>query len=405
MYVEELILKLDVNSFNVFSFDHDVISSLSLRISHGNHLTEKQRNLALKIIKKYQKKLSNDLKFDVLKFLENPVFKYPAKINSFPRSISVEFNPTPAIKVKFPYDSKLVESIRDYKIKKFSISNSIQWSNDQSWKFALIEEHIAWLSEWIKDKNFQVDDTFRSLSEKVIAVSNIIESYIPYIDYENSKFVYKNVYHGIPQPNSNDLLEVLVNSRRYGLTNWSDPVSKMIEEKNYNENIINFLYKSNCDILVNDSKIITLEDLNPLISVSGQVLFVIPGGQENEILKLIHNFLISHGHDNKSMSVLFRLSKPSKYADAFNAYIKDNNLNNPLEENTKFVFISKKVPKPLLEKIKYFDLVLQFSTQTAHYRLKNYLNNQPNVILTNVDRSLLIKNRSAEFISSFDLLI
>jgi hypothetical protein len=50
-----------------------------------------------------------------------------------------------------------------------------------------------------------------------------------------------------------------------------------------------------------------------------------------------------------NMSVMFRLENKEPDAVEFNRYIKENNLNNPVDKNTKIVYISNnKVPKPLL---------------------------------------------------------
>ena len=53
---------------------------------------------------------------------------------------------------------------------------------------------------------------------------------------------------------------------------------------------------------------------------------------------------------NESCSVLFRLDNDADGAE-FNQYIKRNNLNNLVDNNTKIVYISNnKIPKPMLFK-------------------------------------------------------
>ena len=50
-------------------------------------------------------------------------------------------------------------------------------------------------------------------------------------------------------------------------------------------------------------------------------------------------------------SVLYRKEKRDLFDIDFNAYISDNNLNTPLDDNPDIVFINqtKRVPKPLVE--------------------------------------------------------
>lgn len=54
--------------------------------------------------------------------------------------------------------------------------------------------------------------------------------------------------------------------------------------------------------------------------------------------------------ENKECSVLFRLDNIDSVGKNFNEYIRDYNLNNPVDSTTKIVYTSKeKLPKPLLE--------------------------------------------------------
>ena len=52
---------------------------------------------------------------------------------------------------------------------------------------------------------------------------------------------------------------------------------------------------------------------------------------------------------NEDMSVMFRMDNKDNDSVEFNRYIKEYNLNNPVDKSTKIVYISNnKVPKPLL---------------------------------------------------------
>ena len=52
---------------------------------------------------------------------------------------------------------------------------------------------------------------------------------------------------------------------------------------------------------------------------------------------------------NERCSVLFRLDNDTIDGKNFNKYIKQHNLNNPVDNNTKVVYINNKLPKPLLK--------------------------------------------------------
>ena len=81
----------------------------------------------------------------------------------------------------------------------------------------------------------------------------------------------------------------------------------------------------------------------------------------------------------KDISVMFRLS--SDTGSMFNDLVKQEGLNNPISENTKIVFISQKMPKPLIKSDIEFKLVLNLgSLSGVHYSISTYLDSRPDVI-------------------------
>ena len=75
---------------------------------------------------------------------------------------------------------------------------------------------------------------------------------------------------------------------------------------------------------------------------------------------------------------LFRLD--SSFGTMCNDYIKFNSLNNPISEKTKFVFISGKLPKPLIESNKDFDILIHYGLNSAHHGLRYFIKSHHNVI-------------------------
>jgi hypothetical protein len=65
----------------------------------------------------------------------------------------------------------------------------------------------------------------------------------------------------------------------------------------------------------------------------------------------------------------------------FNDLVKSFNLNSPIGENTKIVFISQKLPKPLLKSEIEFKFIINLgSISGVHYSLSNYLQDRMDVI-------------------------
>ena len=128
-------------------------------------------------------------------------------------------------------------------------------------------------------------------------------------------------------------------------------------------------------IVVDDA---TLDDVAELMQYSKNVLFVIPGGSELVHLSKAHAFLNKLCYTNEQLAVMFRLDSSS--GKMCNEYIKTNHLNNTIGDKIKFVFVSGKIPKPLIESNKKFDTVIHFGTNSAHYTLKNFVKTHHNVI-------------------------
>jgi hypothetical protein len=65
----------------------------------------------------------------------------------------------------------------------------------------------------------------------------------------------------------------------------------------------------------------------------------------------------------------------------FNELVKQNNLNNPINDNTKIVFVSQKIPKPLIKSGIEFKLIVNLgSLSGVHYSVSTYLDGRADVI-------------------------
>jgi preprotein translocase subunit SecD len=99
---------------------------------------------------------------------------------------------------------------------------------------------------------------------------------------------------------------------------------------------------------------------------------------EMEKLQLGYDFLKSIKVDKSEMSVMFRM--PSESHKKFNDFIKENKLNSPISEKTKVVFISSKLPKPLIKSKIKFNSLINLGFGGVHYSIKNFVENQENCI-------------------------
>ena len=78
------------------------------------------------------------------------------------------------------------------------------------------------------------------------------------------------------------------------------------------------------------------------------------------------------------LDVLFRL--PSDSGSKFNDFVKNNHLNDPISDKTKFVFICTKVPKTILKSDIKFNFIMNLGYVNIHYTVREYMKNCQNVI-------------------------
>jgi hypothetical protein len=400
MYIEELIDRVANNGpyiFNsglpIFKADATIAYSLSDQVQRGNGYTEKQRALAIKLVSKYAKILSDDLKYDVQIDIQTPKFKYPVRKLSgakLVQVINIE-NLGKVISVQFPFNDSLVETFRSYKAALPKPSQvDINWDSEKrAWLFGFTESNISFLYKTLSS-DFTFDAEVVELAHKIQKVEENLENYVPMVVFNNGKFSFKNTSNKIPQPTSDNLISVLLHARKYGVTCWDDSIDLALHSDEINPTVRSFVKNTSGNPLIIEGQ--TLHGVDEIVNFSQNVLFVIPGGSEIEHLKSINDFLISKNVPSEQISVMFRLDSSS--GKLCNDYIKENKLNSSLSEETRFICVSGKIPKPLIESGKKFDLVLHFGTNSAHYTLKEYIRNHHNVISMTLDN----KNKELKFV-------
>jgi hypothetical protein len=398
MYIEELIDRLATNGAYLFHlplsisyFDVTIVSSLSEQTNRGNAYTEKQRGLALRLATKYAFQLSTALGVDVAAIIKNPQYKHSLRVLSNIKSINiVDREGVSTIEVHFPYNQELVDIIKKYKDEQPNIEyKGLQWNSvEKCWDFSLSEPNIQFLNSFI-ESGFIADELFLKYKTEIQEIEYRMDEYIPMIEYVDGHFRYRNVVDHIPQPTSTDLVEVLLHARRHGITCWDEPIDIALES--VDPVIYKFLKNTSGEVSFPPGET-RLEQISDILNFSKNVLFVIPGGTEIDHLQYVHEYLISSGYQNDQMTVMFRLDSSS--GRICNDYIKEHKLNTPLTDKVKFVFVSGKIPKPLIESGKNFDAIIHFGTNSAHYTLKNFVKSHHNVISMNLPNR---KNREINF--------
>jgi hypothetical protein len=376
MNIEDLIILL-VNKSTLNHYDQSVAISFYTQIYNGTGFTEKQRQLALTMLSRNYAQLSKVSNIDIADAIANPVFRLPIRKLTIMKHISISTCPIygKVINIEFPFDSKLVEIFRKER------ANLLDMTFDQElrvWRTALNERALPLLTTLIVDHGFTTDAEFGKYAEQFVTIRENLEKYIPMVTLQDGLPKFLNVSKYVPQPHSTDIIEVLFEARKSGIHTWDYAVSAELEKIPAKKVTMDFLNQNPGTLFTIDLEENTFSDVVDLVKFIGPTVFVIPGATELEKTSNTVEHLLANGIAKEEISVLFRL--PKETGEKFNTYVKDMGLNNPISANTRAVFVSGKVPKPMIDSGIQFESIVNFSIYSVHYTLQTFIKNHHNVI-------------------------
>jgi len=378
MYIEDILYNLETHCRGS-KWDAGVISSLSLQVNfNGSGFTEKQSQLALKLIKRYIGQLNVYYGKDISMYVDAPTYRLAIRSSSLSnRKISIipHAQWTKAVKVEFPYNEEFISLIKSNKT-----SNGVaMWDKEhRAWLFALSESNITIIKTLIEKDHFEIDDEFRNYLNQYQDVIVKIENYMPMLVIEENTPKYANLPKYAPTLNTHDLLTSVFEARKIGISIWDDTIEQFLASDNVDDLVHTFLKSDPSEIFHLDSENIPMNHLKNIVKYLEPGMFIIPGGMEFEKTQTAYNFLKECGVDNSEISVMFRL--PSGTGQNFNEFVKTNNLNNPITDKTRYVFISTKIPKPVLVSKAKFNCVISLGAHNMHYTIRDFQKNCQNFI-------------------------
>lgn len=376
MYIEDI---LGVLAIRLQSNPHDskFVDSFYDQICKGSGLTEKQSVLALKIISKYVDKINIIAKTDITPFITAPTYRLGIRTLTTVRHISVinVVEEKKLIKVQFPYDETLLQEIKK------EMKNFIQaeWVLDEkSWVFSLEDRAIGFFSNWITSKNFTADDEFKSYVDQASQVTTNFENHIPMLTFEDKTAKLVNAFYGIPEVTGDNIVTALFEARRAGITIWDSNVDTAITESTVNDLTKQFIKTDPSETFSINLEENSILDLKTILENLSPCIVMVPGGNELSKLESAMTLIKDTDIKNSEISVLFRL--PKETGSDFNQYVRDNNLNSPISDTTKVIFLSGKIPKTLIESKIKINCIINYNFYNIHYTLANFLKNHHNVI-------------------------
>ena len=145
---------------NLARYDVKVLDSMSQSVVSNQALTERQGELLVKIVLKYERQLANKL-IDVSP-VEQPQWRVALRKMDYSRSLTIEND---QLVVRFPFSNELIDSIRTFGKES---QGAVYWDRDRKvWLAALTEYNLSWLDAWAELHKFEVDPAVRLLMDKI----------------------------------------------------------------------------------------------------------------------------------------------------------------------------------------------------------------------------------------------
>lgn len=146
-------------------YDVQIVDSMAEQtIHHNKAYTDKQSELAKKIVLKYRKQLSQ----------LNPPVHLPEQLDQFrlgirqidrTRSLTIQNN---IIEIRFPFDTKLIEAVKN---QGRDGHGAIAFDRDKKiWKLALTESNLNWAVAIGSAYQFDIDAKIKELYDKMLTV-------------------------------------------------------------------------------------------------------------------------------------------------------------------------------------------------------------------------------------------
>jgi hypothetical protein len=155
------------NWFSVFEpiislarYDVSVLESMSEAVNSGKALTERQGELAVKLVAKYQRQLAQK-NIDTEPVL-TPQWRYTLRKMDYSKKLGVVND---RIVLQFPFKNDLIDELRNFRKES---QGAGYWDKDaKSWSYALTEFNLVWLTTWAETHGFEIDDEAKRLNQLI----------------------------------------------------------------------------------------------------------------------------------------------------------------------------------------------------------------------------------------------
>ena len=150
-----------VNRISLARYDIAIVNSMASTTVFGTALTDKQAELAVKLVLKYRRQFAK-MGIDVSP-VENPVFRIAPRKMDCTRAVWLDGD---CIVVKFPYDNDLIKELQNFR----EASQGRAWydRDKKLWNLAITEYNVNWVIPWSNAYQFKVDNVVHELFYQIL---------------------------------------------------------------------------------------------------------------------------------------------------------------------------------------------------------------------------------------------
>ena len=355
--------------------DEVLMFSLGKQVLRQTALTDRQHELAKKKLLEYKEQ------FDVYGFddFEKDLNSLRMPIRSINRQklISLkQINDKIYIAVRFPFSKKMIKHIE------FLQRLQPKKNYDSKTKTHLIdfsEKTLFEIVSKLKDCNFEIEEDVKEIYGILKIMDDDKENNAPGIyGFEIKNLHAKAIDYAVTsigEPNVDNLVAYKDRENLLGLKHFDDvELQKAIS--NLQPLTKKIMQRTNSMIFIDDNEYTFNNIVESVLELYRfPLLIVLPKDNEYDVLshtyKSFKNII-----PNESISVLFRLDNDSEEGRDFNQFVKKNELNSPLDNSTKIVYISSnKIPKPLIASDWYPELGIVIKNFRLMRNIQTYIDN------------------------------
>lgn len=173
---------------NLARYDVKILESMAWSTLDGTALTERQGELAVKLVLKYARQLAQK-DIDVSP-AETPNWRHTLRKMDYSRRLYIKDD---QLCLRFPYENQLIEDIR-----KFSKDSqgSIAWVKAQKvWQIALTEYNLSWMHTWASFQGFEIAEEVTQLLDAIKQVEQ--SDYAIELSINNNQLVIQNAQQSL----------------------------------------------------------------------------------------------------------------------------------------------------------------------------------------------------------------